>query len=349
MKSRRIMLFVAVALVAFMLAACAAPAAQASPSPSEAAPSSPAVEAPASSAAAETPAASSAAAPAKKDHYTIAFAPTTMNNAFWLAVMEPIKKEVEAKGDKLVTIDPQSDQARMNDQIGDLIAQGIDILLIAPQDSAGVEPALQACAKANIPVVNFDTPVKNKDLVKTIIASDNYNAGVVVAKDMMSKLKKGAKIAVMHSPAGGACIDRAKGFYDTVGDYLTKVVELDGKGDTGVTLPLAEDVLQGTPDLAAFFAVNDPSAMGCINALAAHPDIKDVLVYGVDGNPDAKKLIKEGKMTGSGAQSPATIGSETIKAAYTLLAGGTVEKNIVIKTFLINKDNVDQYGTDGWQ
>ncbi|MEG0767863.1 MAG: sugar ABC transporter substrate-binding protein [Clostridia bacterium] len=279
----------------------------------------------------------------------IAYAPTTMNNAFWLALMGPVQKEVEARGDTLVTIDPQGDQARMNDQIGDLIVQGIDVLLIAPQDSTGVETALVACKNANIPVVNFDTPVTNKDLVATIVASDNYYAGVVVAKDMMSKLPEGAKVAVMHSPSGGACIDRANGFYDTVGKYFNIVVELDGKGDTGVTLPLAEDVLQSTPDLAAFFAVNDPSAMGCINALAAHPEMKGVLVYGVDGNPDAKTLIKGGQMTGTAAQSPETIGAESIKAAYTLLEGGTVESFISVPTFLITSENVDEYGTDGWQ
>ena len=286
---------------------------------------------------------------AEEKHYKIAYVPTTMNNAFWLALEGPVKAEVEARGDEYITIDAQSDQARMNDMIGDLIAQKIDILLVAPQDSAGIESALVACKEAGIQVVNFDTPVVNKDLVATIIASNNYNAGVVVAKDMMSKLEKGSKIAVMHSPAGGACIDRAAGFYDTVGDYFDVVVELDGKGDTGVTLPLAEDVLQSTPDLKAFFAVNDPSAMGCVNALAAHPEITGVLVYGVDGNPDAKTLIKNGLMTGTAAQSPETIGAESIKAAYTLLEGGTVEKNIVVDTFLITKDNVDQYGTDGWQ
>lgn len=286
---------------------------------------------------------------AQEKKYKIAYVPTTMNNAFWLALEGPIKEEVEKRGDQYISIDAQSDQARMNDMIGDLIAQKIDILLVAPQDSAGIESALVSCKDAGIKVVNFDTPVVNTELVETIVASDNYNAGVVVAKDMMEKLEKGSKIAVMHSPAGGACIDRANGFYDTIKDYFEVVIELDGKGDTGVTLPLAEDVLQSTPDLKAFFCVNDPSAMGAVNALSAHPEMKDVLVYGVDGNPDAKQLILDEKMTGTAAQSPETIGKETIKAAYELLEGKEVEKNIVVDTFLITKENVEEYGTDGWQ
>ena len=74
-----------------------------------------------------------------------------------------------------------------------------------------------------------------------------------------------------------------------------------------------------------------------------------MLIYGVDGNPDAKQLVLDGKMTGTAAQSPETIGKETIKAAYELLEGKEVEKNIVVDTFLITKENVEEYGTDGWQ
>lgn len=286
---------------------------------------------------------------AKSGGKKIGYAPTTMNNPYWLVIYNEVKKVVEAHGDTLITIDPQNDQSKMNDQIGDLVAQGIDALLVAPVDSAGVKPALEACKQKNIPVVNFDTPVKDLDLVATVVASDNYNAGVVVAKDMMSKLKKGDKIAIIHSPVGQACIDRVKGFKDTVKDYFNIVSILDGKGDTGVTLPLAEDVIQSTPDLKAFFAVNDPSALGCVQALAAHNLTGKVLVYGVDGNPQAKAKIKNGEMAGTGAQSPKTIGQKSIEAAYTLMNGGTVPKKITVNTFLINKDNVDQYGTTDWQ
>lgn len=286
---------------------------------------------------------------AATDKFVVGYAPTTMNNAFWLAVLDGVKEVAGANNVEIVTIDPQNDQSKMNDQIGDLLASGIDALLVAPMDSTGVKDALQACQDAGVPVINFDTPVTDKDMVKSIIASDNYNAGVVVAKDMMAKLPEGSKVFIMHSPSGQACIDRYNGFMETVGTYFEIVGELDGKGDTGVTLPLAEDALQANPDLGAFFAVNDPSAMGCIQALQAHPEIEGVLVYGVDGNPDAKKLIKEGTMTGTGAQSPQTIGKLSMETALKVLNGETVEANIVVDTFIINADNVDQYGTDGWQ
>jgi ribose transport system substrate-binding protein len=285
----------------------------------------------------------------KGKQLVIGYAPTTMNNPFWLAVLDGVKSVLEPQGVIIKTIDPQSDQSKMNDMIGDLLVSGIDALLVAPMDSAGIRPALLACKEKNVPVINFDTPVKDTNLVKSIIASNNFNAGVVVAKDMMSRLSKGSKVAILHSPAGQACIDRYNGFTKTSGDYFKIVQVLDGKGDTGVSLPLAEDILTSTPDLGAFFAINDPSAIGCVQALAAHPESKGVLVYGVDGNPDAKKMIKSGTMTATGAQSPQTVGKRSAEIALQAIAGKTVPKNVVVDTFIINSANVDKYGTTGWQ
>jgi ribose transport system substrate-binding protein len=284
----------------------------------------------------------------KSGKIRVGYAPTTMNNPFWLAVLDGVKSVLEPQGVEIVTIDPQNDQSKMNDQIGDLLAQGIDALLVAPFDSTGVRPALVACKEAGVPVINFDTPVTDRDLVASIIASDNVNAGVVVAKDMMSRLPRGSKIAIIHSPSGQACIDRYDGFMKTSAGYFNVVMIPDGKGDTGVTMPIAEDILQGTPDLKAFFAVNDPSAIGCIQAIAGRK-ASGILVYGVDGAPDAKKAIQAGTMTGTGAQSPLNIGKLTAETALKIIAKQSVEKNIVVETFIINSGNLGNYKVDGWQ
>jgi ribose transport system substrate-binding protein len=199
-----------------------------------------------------------------------------------------------------------------------------------------------------VPVINFDTPVADTDLVASIIASDNANAGAVVAKDMMSKLPQGSKVAILHSPSGQACIDRYDGFMATVGNYFAILPWVDGKGDTGASMPLAADILQSAPDLAALFAVNDPSAAGCVQALQEARKT-GVLVYGVDGAPDAKKMIAEGSMTGTGAQSPIGIGRRAAETAMAVIKGQVAPKNIVVETFIINAGNVDNYTINGWQ
>ena len=54
-------------------------------------------------------------------------------------------------------------------------------------------------------------------------------------------------------------------------------------------------------------------------------------------------------MEATAAQSPINIGKESVAVAYKILSGESVEKNILVPTFLIDKNNVAEYGLDGWQ
>lgn len=289
---------------------------------------------------------------------TIGFAPATLNNAFWGACEDGVKKAIEELGIEadVVEIDANGDQALMNDGISNLLSSGVDAILMAPADSNAVGDILNQCEKAGIPVINFDTPVpeEQRSQVVTVIASDNYNAGYVVGEDAASKMADGAKVLVLHSPRASACVERYNGFCDAMnasGKQWTEVNNLDGQGATEVSMNLVNDALVADPDLAVIFAVNDPSAMGATQAIAqATVTLENkILVYGVDGNPDAKKQIKAGQMEGTGTQSPETLGYDSMMAAYKTLQGEEVEKEIVVPTFLVTAENVDEYGTDGWQ
>ena len=287
---------------------------------------------------------------------TIGYAPATLNNAFWLAVKDGVVKAIEEKGVdvELVDIDANGDQSIMNDGIANLLSTGVDAILCAPADSNAVGSALDQCNQAGIPVINFDTPVPTPEKVVTIIASDNYNAGYVVGKDAASKIEDGAKILVLHSPRASACVQRYDGFVaalDESGKEYNIVNVLDGQGAQEVSLGITSDALVADPDLAVIFAVNDPSAMGAVNAIAQTSVTleNDILVYGVDGNPDAKKMVESGEMEGTGSQSPETLGYDSMMAAFDTLDGKEVEKEIVVDTFLITAENVAEFGTDGWQ
>lgn len=293
---------------------------------------------------------------ASGEEYVIGYAPATLNNAFWLAVKDGVQQAIDETGAnvKLVDIDANGDQSIMNDGISNLISSGIDALLCAPADSTAVSSALTELKEAGVPVINFDTPVDDPSMVETIIASDNDNAGYVVGKDVGEKIEDGAKILVLHSPRASACVQRYEGFLrglDESGKKYEIVNVLDGEGDQETSLGLVSDALVADPDLSVIFAVNDPSAMGAVNAIqqASVTLENDIMVYGVDGNPDAKKMIKEGSMEGTGSQSPETLGYNSMMCALDVLQGKEIEKEIVVDTFLITAENVDEYGTDGWQ
>jgi ribose transport system substrate-binding protein len=286
----------------------------------------------------------------KKDGRVFGATYMTMNNPFFGALNDGIKDVVEAKGDSVVALDPALDPAKQISQVEDMVAQGVDAIFLNPVDWKGVKPALEAAKKAGIPIINVDAPVYDHDLVATIVASDNYNAGVLCAKDMM-KRKKTAKIVVLEHPTAKSAIDRTKGFLETIkGKAGYKVVaKQSSEGQLEQAMPVMENIIQAQPEIDVVMALNDPTALGALAALKAAKREKGVLIYGVDGAPGAKKSIKKGEMTATAAQSPKGIGKTAAEAAYKILKGEKVNKNIPVPVIFVDKSNVDEFGTDGWQ
>jgi len=293
----------------------------------------------------------------------VGYAPATMNNPFWLAVLDGVQEAIEASGAnvEVIPVSGDADQALINEGINNLIADGIDVLLAAPADVAAAESAFKACQEAGIPVVNFDTPVDEGDnggygdLANTIIASDNYNAGYVCGADVAKKFEgQHCKILVAHSPRATSCTRRYAGFFgalDEAGADYEIVQEVDGWGDREKSMNAVAPALVADPDIDVIFAINDPSALGCYDAVSQTTVEleKTIKIYGVDGNPDIKVAIKNGTIEGTGSQSPNTLGFDSMVAAFKILNGEEVEHKIDVDTFLITAENVDEFGTDGWQ
>ena len=77
----------------------------------------------------------------------------------------------------------------------------------------------------------------------------------------------------------------------------------------------------------------------------------DIIVYSVGGSPAVKSALKEtdSALAGIGALSPINMGKTAVKTASALLADGAYEPEIYVETFFIDRENIDMYGTDGWQ
>ena len=184
----------------------------------------------------------------------------------------------------------------------------------------------------------------------TCMDGTNYNAGYVCGEDLAKKVPDGGDILVLDSPTMQSVTDRTNGFLDAIkesGVTFNVVGQQDAQGNQQVANEKAQDLLTAHPDVVAIFGGNDPTALGAYAAADAAGVTP--LIYGVDGSPDVKALLKDTILEGTGAQSPITIGETIANTAYEWLDGKEVESFIPIDTFLVTADNVDQYGTDGWQ
>ena len=271
-------------------------------------------------------------------------------NPFFVALEGAIREVVEANGDELISVDPGNDSNTQIDQVEDLISQNIDLMFVNPVDADGIIPALDALKEAEIPMFGFDTQVGDMSYLVSYAGSDNYNAGYVCGEDLAKKVPEGGDILVLDSPTMQSVVDRTNGFLDAIeesGVTFTVVGQQDVQGNQQVANEKATDLLTANPDVVAIFGGNDPTALGAYAAADAAG--VSPLIYGVDGSPDIKALLKDTMIEGTGAQSPITIGKTIAETAYAWLAGEEVEAFIPIETFLVTADNVDDYGTDGWQ
>lgn len=283
-----------------------------------------------------------------------AYCTSTLNNPFMTTIGDGLKAACAEKGDELVIYDPQYDQAKQISQIEDAITQKVDGIFLLPVDSDGVKTVLQMAKDKGIPVIALDNPVTDVDLVAANVASDNYNAGYIVGEAMMEDFSDGAKIAVIDSPTMIACVDRFDGFKAALEEAgMTDKFEICAQQDAQASLekamPIADNMIQANSDIQAFYGINDPTALGIIASLQAAGKLGDIKIYGVDGSPDGKAAIESGTLQVTAAQSPMGIAQTSYDNMLKVLNGESIEKDIKVETFKISKENVSEYGINGWQ
>ena len=272
-------------------------------------------------------------------------------NPFFVTIEAKVRELVEANGDELIAVDPANDVTLQITQIEDLIVQDIDAMLLNPAEAEGILPALDMLKQDEVPIIGFDTEVADMSYLVSYAGSDNYNAGYVCGEDLAAKCPDGGKIIVLDSPTMNSVVDRTNGFLDAIeGKGFEIVAQQDAKGNLEVSMGITEDLLQAHGDVVAIFGGNDPTALGALAAANA-AGITDCMIYGVDGSPDIKAELASGEslIEGTGAQSPVTIAETAVDIMYKYLAGEEVEERYPVETFLITADNVEEFGTDGWQ
>lgn len=272
----------------------------------------------------------------------------TRNNPYFDVLNDEIAEGIEANGDKLIVRDPLQDQEKQNQQILDMIDEGIEILFLNPVDKVKVKPALKVCQEADVEIINIDTQVDDTDYVLSTIETDNYQAGQECAKDMMKRVDS-ARIIILDNPMQDSIAQRVQGFLDTIEGHpeYQVVQQIFSGGEIEISAEVVSGLLD--EDFNVVFGGNDPSALGALAALQKAGREEGILIYGVDGSPDFKAMLDLGYVTGTSSQSPETIGKTATEMAYQALDGKAVEKYVKLPSRLITKENLMNYDIDGWQ
>lgn len=267
---------------------------------------------------------------------------STTNNPYFVAMKDGLDKFAGEKKVSLKVADAQDDAARQADDIQNFISQNVDAILINPVDSKAVVSSIKAANSANIPVILIDRGSEGGDVLTTV-ASDNVEAGKMAAEFVVKELGEKAKAFELSGvPGASATVDRGKGFNKIAKTKLDILSRQSANFDRAKALNTAQNMIQGHKDVQVIFAQNDEMALGAAQAVKS-AGLKDILIVGIDGQPDAHDAIKNGDITATIAQQPAKMGEIAIQAAIDHYQGKKVKKTTVSPIYLVTKETVDQY------
>lgn len=291
---------------------------------------------------------------ADEEGYTFGFSAIDMENPYFITLENSIRESLTENGDRLITMDPGTDEDVQASQIQQMIDEGIDAIFLSPVNWESITPPLETLREAGVKIINVDTQVKEMDYVDAYVGSDNLEAGRICGQALLERCPEGGKVLILECPTQNSINDRITGFEEAISDAdpgFEVVARENTDGKFEKSLEVAQAALEAYPDVTAIMCGNDQIAVGAqtaVNLLG----MDNVIIYGVDGSPDIKKelLKSDTQIAGTAAQSPINMGKEAVSVALAVLDGGEYEKENYVEIIdMITKDNVEMYGADGWQ
>ena len=243
--------------------------------------------------------------------------------------------------------DAQNDSLRQRAQVEELAAQGIDLLIISPKESAPLTKPVADVYKKGIPVIVLDRAVEG-DQYTTFIGADNVRIGREAGKHAAKLLGKGKSVVelkgLMTSTPGR---DRSQGFREGLGLDENPDVKIVFEADMQWLEPNArkemESALAANKTIDLVYAHNDPGAHGAYLAAKAAGREKQMKFIGIDALPhEGVRYVREGVLDATFLYP--TGGAEAIELAVNLFAGKKPEKKVTLGTRIYTKENVVKGG-----
>ncbi|MCD1618016.1 substrate-binding domain-containing protein [Salipiger marinus] len=252
----------------------------------------------------------------------------------WFNAMEDgITRRAEELGVTAEMIGPVSaDPALQVQAIEDLIAKGVDVIGVVPNDEAALEPVLQKARDAGIIVISHEGPgLENVDWNFELASAEGF--GEAHAKLLSDKTPEGGTYAVyvgsLTVPLHNAWADAAIAWMaenrpdlEIVGDRYGVAENVDDSRSTAL------DLIAANPDLKGFLAFGSQGPIGAGRAVEERRKTGEIHVMGPFSPGQGRKMIHSGVLTGGFMWNPAQAGEVFVTLGDMLARGETLESGM---------------------
>ena len=249
----------------------------------------------------------------------IGFSMATVKEERWQRDREAFESHCKKIGvECVITVADNSSERQAND-VENLLTQGIDVLVIAPNEATQAASLVDKAKAQNIPVISYDRLV-NSDKIDLYISHQVPVIGRKIAEYALLKAPKGNYVMVYGSNTdnNASIMEREqlavlKPAIDR-GDIKIVASQFIAEWKPELALNFVENALtQNNDNVQAIVVSNDGMAGGTIQALGKKGLTGKVIVTGQDAQLDALQRIAQGEQ------------SMTVYKAIIPLASGAVD------------------------
>jgi erythritol transport system substrate-binding protein len=285
---------------------------------------------------------------AKKASNYIAIITPSPDNPFFKAEGDAAKAKAEELGYEASVSSHDDDPNKQSELIDAAISRKAAAIIL---DNAGADASIgpvQKAKDAGIPVFLIDREINKVGVAAAQIVSNNAQGAQLAGQAFVEAMKqKGTYVELVGKASDTNAGVRSDGYNAVISQYpaLKLVQKETANWDQQEAFTKMETILQRNRNVQGVIAGNDTMALGAVAAIKA-AGLKDVVVVGFDGSPDAIKAITAGDMYATALQ-PAALGAETaVEQADKMAKDGKTgaDEKQSIDCELITKDNADQYG-----
>lgn len=248
----------------------------------------------------------------------------------WFNAMEQgILQQAEELGVEAFMVGPTSDDPALQVRaIEDLIARGVDVIGVVPNDATVLEPVLERARAAGIKIITHESPdTINNDYNFEMVSSDDLGIAHAELFAEATGCEGGYAVYVggLTVPAHNAWADAAVNWLAENCPSMTQVADRFGVAESvddsrNTTL----DLIRANPDLAGVLAFGSQGPIGAARAVEERGLSGEVAVVGLFSAGQGQKLVHDGAITGGFVWSPLEAGRVFVELGNMLVEGGTV-------------------------
>ena len=263
-----------------------------------------------------------------------------------------LDEQFQAAGYETVLTYSDNDSARQVNDIQNMLADGVDLLIVAAIDGEALNTAMDEAATAGVPVIAYDRLIMN-DAVSYYVSFDNYTVGTLQGQFIVDTLdleNAGDTVYNMEITAGDPADNNAGYFYQGAIDVLQPYIDagtlnvVSGQTDfdtvataqwsTDTALERAQNILSsyyadGT-QLDVWLCSNDSTALGVAQAITSdYAGSNSVLITGQDGDEANLKNIVDGIQTMTVYKNVSNESVVTLGLAQAILNGDTIDESLI--------------------